>query len=203
MCFSHIWIWDILLEKYVLKLAFDDIAVFQKRLDMRIESRILFSQKIIGVVGFFALIGIFVIPAIASDRFLNNSDGTVTDAKTGLMWAAKDNGIPINWPDALSYCQNYTGGGHTDWRLPNVKELQSMIHFGYHSPPVSDTAGTGQWTEGDPFTGLQSSQSSRYWSGSTALYAKTRAWDVRMVYGFLAFPFKSSDRYVWPVRAGQ
>ena len=73
---------------------------------MRIESRILFSQKIIGVVVFFAVIGIFGITAIASDRFLNNSDGTVTDAKTGLIWAARDNGIPINWPDALSYCQN-------------------------------------------------------------------------------------------------
>jgi hypothetical protein len=159
-------------------------------------------------------------------RFTDKGDGTVTDNLTGLMWLKNANCIQTNypgfdtdeqvgdgmvtWQHALDFVAGinagtYTtcGSTYTDWRLPNIKELQSLIHFGYHSPPVSDTAGTGQWTEGDPFTGLQSSQSSRYWSGSTALYAKTRAWDVRMVYGFLAFPFKSSDRYVWPVRAGQ
>ena len=118
---------------------------------MRIESRILFSQKIIGVVGFFAVIGIFGITAIASDRFLNNSDGTVTDAKTGLMWAARDNGIPINWQDALSYCQNYTGGGHTDWRLPTLSELASLYDpkyknkRGYHVPKLIDTSAQSLW----------------------------------------------------------
>ena len=44
-------------------------------------------------------IGFFVMPAMASDRFVDHGDGTVTDTKTGLMWAAKDNGSPINWPE--------------------------------------------------------------------------------------------------------
>ena len=118
---------------------------------MRIETRILFSPKTIRVVYFFALINIFVITAIASDRFFNNSDGTVTDAKTGLMWAAKDNGIPINWPDALSYCQNYTGGGHTDWRLPTLSELANLYDpkyknkRGYHVPKLIDTSAQSLW----------------------------------------------------------
>ena len=83
-------------------------------------------QKISLKLVVFALIGFFVMPAMASDRFLNNSDGTVTDTKTGLMWAAKDNGSLINWPTALSYSQNYSGGGHTDWRIPALTELASL-----------------------------------------------------------------------------
>jgi hypothetical protein len=44
----------------------------------------------------------------------------VSDTETGLMWAATENGIPINWSDALSYCQNFSSGGHTDWRMINL-----------------------------------------------------------------------------------
>jgi hypothetical protein len=56
-------------------------------------------------------------------RFIDNGNGTVTDTKTGLMWAAKDNGSNINWENAKSYCENYRGGGYTDWRLPTQDEL--------------------------------------------------------------------------------
>jgi TolB-like protein len=59
-------------------------------------------------------------------RFVDNDDGTVTDTKTGLMWAAKDNGSRINWPDAKSYCENYRGGGYTDWRMPTQDELAGL-----------------------------------------------------------------------------
>ena len=50
-----------------------------------------------------AIIGFFVMPAMASSRFVDNGDGTVTDTKTGLMWAVKDNGSLINWQSARSY----------------------------------------------------------------------------------------------------
>jgi len=54
------------------------------------------------------------------------------------LWAAKDNGDLINWPNALSYCQNYSGGGYTDWRMPTLAELSSLYNpevknrNGYH-----------------------------------------------------------------------
>jgi hypothetical protein len=76
--------------------------------------------------GFNRRSNVRVKPAIASDRFVNHGDGTVTDTKTGLMWAAKDNGSLINWQTANSYCQNYSGGGHTDWRMPTLTELSSL-----------------------------------------------------------------------------
>jgi len=42
------------------------------------------------------------------------------------MWSAKDNGNHINWIDARSYCQSYSGGDHTDWRLPTLAELKTL-----------------------------------------------------------------------------
>ena len=118
---------------------------------MRVCPGILCSRQIIVVVCLFVLNGIFIIPAKASDRFKDLGNGTVTDTKTGLMWAATDNGIPINWPDALSYCQKYSGGGHTDWRMPTLAELESLYDFaaknkrGYHVTKLIETSSQSLW----------------------------------------------------------
>jgi hypothetical protein len=65
----------------------------------------------------------------ASDgRFIANGDGTVTDTKTSLMWAAKDSDYDINWGDAKSYCESYRGGGYTDWRMPKWDELAGLYN---------------------------------------------------------------------------
>jgi hypothetical protein len=118
---------------------------------MRVCSRIVLSQKIIVAVGFFVLICFFVMPAMASDRFVNNGDGTVTDTKTGLMWASKDNGSLINWQTARSFSQNYSGGGHTDWRMPTLAELISLYDpsdknkRGYHVTKLIDTSAASIW----------------------------------------------------------
>jgi uncharacterized caspase-like protein len=64
---------------------------------------------------------------IARDgRFIAYSNGTVLDTRTNLMWAAKDNGSDINWSNAKSYCENYRGGGYTDWRMPTQDELAGL-----------------------------------------------------------------------------
>jgi hypothetical protein len=67
-------------------------------------------------------------------RFINNGNGTVMDTKTGLMWAAKDNGSDIKWADAKSYCENYRGGGYTDWRMPTSAELEGLYDAGQAKP---------------------------------------------------------------------
>jgi hypothetical protein len=59
-------------------------------------------------------------------RFIAYNDGTVMDTRTGLMWAAKDNGSDINWQGAKSYCENYREGGYTDWRMPTQDELAGL-----------------------------------------------------------------------------
>jgi len=59
-------------------------------------------------------------------RFIAYNNGTVSDTWTGLMWAAKDNGSDITWADAKRYCDNYSGGGYTDWRMPTQEELVGL-----------------------------------------------------------------------------
>ena len=107
--------------------------------------------RFLSVVGFFMFVSFFVVPASASDRFVDHGDGTITDTKTGLMWAAADNGIPINWPDSLLFCEDYNGGGHNDWRLPTLEELASLYdpeyanERGYHVPRLIYTTASSCW----------------------------------------------------------
>jgi hypothetical protein len=59
-------------------------------------------------------------------RFIAYDNETVLDTQTNLMWAAKDNGAGIDWQDAKKYCENYRGGGYTDWRMPTLNELAGL-----------------------------------------------------------------------------
>ena len=118
---------------------------------MSANSSISLAQKKIRIAGVFILVGLFVIPAVASERYEDNGDGTVSDTKTGLMWAATDNEDPINWMDARSYCQNYSAGGHTDWRMPRLTELTSLFDpkaknkRGYHINKLIETSAQSLW----------------------------------------------------------
>ena len=84
-------------------------------------------------------LGFFIFTSISSaadsdnaakngDRFISNKT-TVTDTRTGLMWAAGDNGADISLVDAQAYCKNYTGGGYDDWRLPTQDELATLFEL--------------------------------------------------------------------------
>ena len=68
----------------------------------------------------------------SSQNFVDNNDGTVTDLNTGLMWQ-KDCSTKTFWDDALSHCENLSLGGYDDWRLPNIKELLSIVDFTKHN----------------------------------------------------------------------
>ncbi|MCX5829857.1 MAG: DUF1566 domain-containing protein [Deltaproteobacteria bacterium] len=59
-------------------------------------------------------------------RFIAYDNGTVLDTGSGLMWAATDNGYDMDWKGAKSYCENFGGGGYTDWRLPTQDELAGL-----------------------------------------------------------------------------
>jgi hypothetical protein len=82
-------------------------------------------------------------------RFKDNGDGTVTDLQTDLMWAAKDNGYNISWADAKAYCENYTAGGYSDWRLPTQDELVGLydknINTKFHIISIINLTGSDQW----------------------------------------------------------
>jgi hypothetical protein len=142
-------------------------------------------------------------------------DGTncVTDNLTGLMWtrnvnidAANGGGSKV-WLDAISFCENLEYGGFSDWRLPNIKELQSLTDFSRRNPALCNTAGTGLWEENDPFTGV-STESGGYWSSTVCAGGfEDNAWFWDLISGSSGSDLRDSDRggsyFVWPVRGGR
>ena len=68
-------------------------------------------------------------PRYGKNDFHDNGDGTITDRATGLAWQKNDSGKGLNWEQALAYASTRKLAGHSDWRLPNAKELQSIVDY--------------------------------------------------------------------------
>ena len=83
--------------------------------------------------------------------FIAYNDGTVLDTRSGLMWAAKDNGANIDWSGAENYCRNYRGSGYTDWRMPTQDELARLYdankknRHGYKVTALIEISGRAPW----------------------------------------------------------
>lgn len=71
--------------------------------------------------------------------FIENGDGTITDHATELMWMQEDNGAGVMWEDALSYAESFEYAGYKNWRLPDAKELQSIVDYNI-SPATTGNA---------------------------------------------------------------
>ncbi|MCK4814570.1 DUF1566 domain-containing protein, partial [bacterium] len=123
------------------------------------------------------------------DNLVINGDGTVTDTSTGMMWQ-KETAGSMNWEAALGYCENLSFAGYDDWRMPNIKELRSIVHCGKYSPAIN--------TEYFPNT-----VSSGYWSSTTYRGSTNYAWHVHMYSGNVFNRDKSDTYYVRAVRGGQ
>ena len=87
-------------------------------------------------------------------HFVAYANGTVLDTKTNLMWAATDAGVDSSYHfDAESYCEGYRGGGHTDWRMPTVDELEALYNknlsnqHGYHITKLIDVGTDYIWAD--------------------------------------------------------
>jgi ribonuclease BN (tRNA processing enzyme) len=77
--------------------------------------------------------------AYGTNHFVDNGDQTITDAATGLTWQKADSQQGLIWQDALQFCENLNLAGNDDWRLPNAKELQSIVDY-TRSPETSHSA---------------------------------------------------------------
>ncbi|MHB1351039.1 MAG: Lcl domain-containing protein [Desulfobulbaceae bacterium] len=144
-------------------------------------------------------------------RFTDNGDGTVIDNLTGLIWLQNANcaGGTRDWPTALADvadlnatgtmnsndCGDTSNGGsqQTDWRLPNSKELLSLIDFAHFNPGLPTGYATFFPTVvpyGD------------YWTSTTSSRTLSTAWEVLMWDGYTYTRSKGNNYYVWPVRGG-
>ncbi|MBW1744331.1 MAG: DUF1566 domain-containing protein, partial [Deltaproteobacteria bacterium] len=97
-------------------------------------------------------------------HFRDNGDGTVTDITTGLMWQQTE-AKAMTWEKALVYCENLNLAGYSDWRLPNIRELSTLVDDSRHEPSIDKTH----------FPGCRPSQ---YWSSTTNVLYPTFGWYV-------------------------
>ena len=119
---------------------------------------------------------------------------TVTDTLSGLMWHRNANlvGGMVDWPTALARVaamNRCREAGYTDWRLPNIIELESLCHLDRHSPCI---------VAGERFSDIQLG----YWSGTTSVYDPSYAWVLYTEDGNIGVGHKPRPEFgVWAVRS--
>ena len=101
--------------------------------------------------------------AYGKNNFVDNGDGTVTDRATGLMWMKADSGKTMNWEQALEHAESLEYAGYDDWRLPNVKELQSIVDYS-RAPDARSASARGPAI--NPIFDLTDKES-WFWTGTT------------------------------------
>ena len=151
-------------------------------------------------------------------RFTDNADGTVKDNLTDLTWLYDANCFGAQtWANALAKanalfdgCRD-CGGTNSDcglrnssvageWRLPNVREMLSLVHYGVFDPALPDTSGTGQWIENDPFAGVLSGP---YWTATAAVIFANERYSVGFEAGSIDPDGETVMNSLWPVSGGQ
>ena len=101
------------------------------------------------------------------NNFSDNSDDTITDLATGLMWQKKDSTNGLTWQAALAYAENLELAGYRDWRLPNAKELQNILDY-TRSPDTTSSAATDPVFFCSPITNEAGQLDYPcYWTGTT------------------------------------
>jgi hypothetical protein len=106
-------------------------------------------------------------------RFVDNGDGTVTDSVAGLMWQKGEN-PRCNWFEALKACTSMTLAGHSNWRLPNIKELNTILNLGFDD-------GWWYFRKLFPAEGLQPPLLHYF---SSSVHEDTYAWVTNFCFGY-------------------
>ncbi len=123
-------------------------------------------------------------------RFTDNGDTTVTDNYIGLIWQQGESSS-MTWEPALTHCNGLNLAGYNDWRLPNVKELRSLLDSGKYNPALDTTY----------FPHVYSSLS--YWTSTSDVHKPKRGWTANFGMGTVQYKEKSRTYYVRCVRGGQ
>ena len=130
------------------------------------------------------------IPTILANHYTDNGDGTITDNLTQLVWQKVPNTTALTWEQAITYAEGLSLAGASDWRLPNIKELQSLNDESVTNPSVNTTY-------------FGSIGVKNYWSSTTLLPNPnnlTSAWYWNTQFGITTYDTKTNTNYVICVR---
>jgi Protein of unknown function (DUF1566) len=122
-------------------------------------------------------------------HYTDNRDGTVTDNRTGLVWQKAEGMAAATWEDALTYAEGLSLAGHDDWRLPNVKELESLS-TPYAVRPTID----GEFFPDTP--------AALFWSSTSLAGHGEKAWTLSFSFGVVSYNPKTDKLHVRAVRGG-
>lgn len=140
-----------------------------------------------------------------TNRFVDYGDGTVTDTASGLMWTQGDsghlnagNGGKLNWEQALDWAEDLDYAGHSDWRLPNAKELQALVDYTRspdttNSPAIDPIFNTTSIIDGNGQTNYP-----YYWTGTTHKEGSNSNSGLKAVY----IAFGEAQGYMQPPGGG-
>jgi len=123
---------------------------------------------------------------------LSNASDVYVDSATGLMWQDNSDAKSIkkDWEGAREYCANLELGRYSDWRLPNIKELQSIVDVSHYKPAIK--------------RGFKNVNTSDYfWSSSVYVSDTKDAWVVYFKNGRTNYYNKTDENYVRCVRGRQ
>ena len=122
-------------------------------------------------------------------HFTDNGNGTISDNFTGLTWQKDQSPNTLSWEEALAYSKTVSLGGRYDWRLPNIKELQSLNDPSLFKPSFNKTY-------------FPESLSGNYWSSTSMQNNTVQAWDINIDYGIVSYNDKTLKDNVLLVRGG-
>ena len=128
-----------------------------------------------------------VSPSTIPNHYTDNNNGTITDNLTNLVWEKIPSTIVQTWEQAITMAENLSLGGFTDWRLPNIKELQSLNDETVIAPSVTS-----------PY--FQNLGVKKYWSSTTLPNQIAKAWYWDTQYGITTYDTKTNTNYVICVR---
>jgi hypothetical protein len=130
--------------------------------------------------------------AYGRNDFVDNKDGTITDRATGLTWMKQDSGHlragkrkdgRLDWQGALAWAEGLTYAGHDDWRLPNAKELQSLVDY-TRSPATTHSAAIDPLFEVSTIRAADGSKDYPwYWSSTTHANSRGGSAGVYVCFG--------------------
>jgi len=144
--------------------------------------------------------------------YTDNGDGTITDTRTGLMWeklsddgSIHDKDTAATWTNAFStkvaMLNAGSFAGFTDWRVPNVNELQSLVNYGASYPAINAAFNANCAPTCSVLT-CSCTQPNAYWSSSTYQEIPSIAWVVYFQDGYVVGYLKDNSGYVRAVRGG-
>jgi hypothetical protein len=130
------------------------------------------------------ILALFSLP-LFGERFEIVGD-TIKDFETGLLWQRESSSNTMNWSSAVSYCKNLNLAGYSNWRLPHIDELKSIVNYGAYNPAT--------------FNGFKLKTTDWHWSSTKHNKYSSYSWVVRFRNGGDSWDLQTSDYFAVCVR---